>query len=359
MGEPRPPIKRIAVSTGGGDAPGLNAVIRAVVLAGRNRGWDVVGIRDGFNGLMHPERYPHGGVVALLRETAGGIVHLGGTILGTESWNPLREPDGLQRVRAGQVGDSIDAVVAIGGEGTMAITRRLSEHIGLPVVGVPKTIDNDVPATDRTVGFATAVEVAAAAIDRLRTTARSHDRVMVVEVMGRHTGWIAAFAGIAGGADAIVVPERELAVEELVDGVRHRHDLGKTFSLVVVAEGAELVFRGGERRRVVQEEVSKDYGYPRLGGIGAALAAELEERTGYETRATVLGHVLRGGTPAAADRVLATEFGAATAELVHARRFGRMVALRAGEVTSVPLGEIEGVRALDLRYLELARTFFR
>ncbi len=226
------------------------------------------------------------------------------------------------------------------------------------MIGVPKTIDNDVVGTDYTFGFDTAVQVATDAIDRLHTTAQSHDRVMVLEVMGRNTGWIAVFAGIAGGADAILIPELELTVEEVAAGIMRRHDRGKDFSIVVVAEGAELAFASGERRLIRASEEVDSYGYPRLGGIGAALAIELEERTGFETRVTTLGHVQRGGTPTATDRLLATRYGIHAADLVMAGETGRMVALHGTEMTSVPLEQVDGIKTVDLRYLEIARTFF-
>jgi 6-phosphofructokinase len=239
----------------------------------------------------------------------------------------------------------------------MSITRRLCED-GLPLVGVPKTIDNDVPCTDFTFGFDTAVQIATDAIDRLHTTAQSHDRVMVVEVMGRNTGWIAVFSGIAGGADAIVIPELELTVEEIGDAINARHRRGKNFSIVVVAEGAELAFASGEKRQVRASQETDQYGYPRLGGIGIALAREIEQRTGFETRVTTLGHVQRGGTPTATDRVLATRYGLKAVDLAIAGEFGRMAALRGTEMTSVSLTEVDGVKQVDLGFLRLASTFF-
>jgi 6-phosphofructokinase 1 len=226
------------------------------------------------------------------------------------------------------------------------------------MIGVPKTIDNDVPCTDFTFGFDTAVQVATDAIDRLHTTAASHDRVMVVEVMGRNTGWIAVFSGIAGGADAIVIPELELTVEEIGDAINARHQRGKSFSIVVVAEGAELAFASGEKRQVRASTETDNYGYPRLGGIGQALGREIEQRTGFETRVTTLGHVQRGGTPTATDRVLATRYGVKAAELAMAGEFGRMAALHGTDMTSVPLADVQGVKQIDLDYLRLASTFF-
>jgi 6-phosphofructokinase 1 len=344
---------RVGILTAGGDCPGLNAVIRAAARRLLARGHEPVGLHRGYRGLAERDHLP------LDQKAVSGILHLGGTILSTSNYNPFREPDGVEQVRAAQAGDArLDAVIAIGGEHTMMITRRLSEELGLPVIGVPKTIDNDVVGTDYTFGFDTAVQVVTDAIDRLHTTAQSHDRVMVVEVMGRNTGWIAVFAGIAGGADAILIPELELTVEDVAAAIARRHERGKDFSIVVVAEGAQLAFASGETRQIRASDEVDSYGYPRLGGIGVALATELEERTGYETRVTALGHVQRGGTPTATDRLLATRYGVHAADLVMAGETGRMVALHGTEMTSVPLAEVDGIKTIDLRYLELAKTFF-
>jgi ATP-dependent phosphofructokinase / diphosphate-dependent phosphofructokinase len=343
---------KVGVLTAGGDCPGLNAVIRAVTRRCLNGGHHVVGLRRGYLGLAERLYEP------LNMRTVSGILPLGGTILSTSSYDPFRHPDGVERVKAAFREDGFDAVVAIGGEHTMSITRRLNDDEGLPMVGVPKTIDNDVPCTDFTFGFATAVQVASDAIDRLHTTAQSHDRVMVIEVMGRNTGWIAVFSGIAGGADAIVIPELELTVEEICDSINLRHERGKDFSIVVVAEGAQLAFASGEKRQVRTSEVTDQYGYPRLGGIAIALGEEIESRTGFETRVTTLGHVQRGGTPTASDRVLATRYGVKAAELIESGEFGRMVALHGQEITSVPLAEVTGLKRVDLSYLKLASTFF-
>jgi 6-phosphofructokinase 1 len=342
---------RIGVLTAGGDCPGLNAVIRAVARSAIDGGDEAVGILRGYRGLAERDYLP------LDMRTVSGILHLGGTILRTSSYDPFRE-ETVAAVRQAVDDDGIDAVVAIGGEHTMDITRRLWEEVQLPVVGVPKTIDNDVAGTDYTFGFDTAVQVATDAIDRLHTTAQSHDRVMVVEVMGRNTGWIAVCAGIAGGADGIVIPEIDTTVEELSDGILKRHDRGKDFSIIVVAEGAELCFANGERRQVLSSQETDTYGYPRLGGIGVALATELEDRTGYETRVTVLGHVQRGGTPTATDRLLATRYGAAAYAISKAGGFGQMAALRGADVVPVSLEEVTGVKEVDLSLLEIARRFF-
>jgi len=343
---------RVGILTAGGDCPGLNAVIRAASRRLLAHGHEPVGLRRGYRGLAERDH------IALDQKGVSGILPLGGTILSTSNYNPFREPDGLEKVRAAQAADPLDAVIAIGGEHTMMITRRLSEELGLPVIGVPKTIDNDVVGTDYTFGFDTAVQTVTSALDRLHTTAQSHDRVMVVEVMGRNTGWIAVFAGIAGGADGIVIPELELTVEEIAAAIQRRHERGKDFSIIVVAEGAELAFEGGERRQIRASDDVDSYGYPRLGGIGVALAAEIEARTGYETRVTTLGHVQRGGTPTATDRILATQYGVHAADLVMAGETGRMVALHGTEMTSIPLDEVDGIKTVDLRYLQIARTFF-
>jgi phosphofructokinase-like protein len=343
---------KVGVLTAGGDCPGLNAVIRAVTRRCLNGGHEVVGVRRGYQGLAERSYEP------LDMRAVSGILPLGGTILSTSSFDPYREPEGVERVEAAVKQDDIGAVVAIGGEHTMSITRQLFEEHSVPLVGVPKTIDNDVPCTDYTFGFDTAVQIACDAIDRLHTTAQSHDRVMVIEVMGRNTGWIAVFSGIAGGADAIVIPELELTVEEICEAIDARHQRGKSFSIVVVAEGAALAFASGEKRQVRSSQETDQYGYPRLGGIGHALGQEIEQRIGFETRVTTLGHVQRGGTPTATDRVLATRYGIKAAELIEERRFGEMAALRGGEMTSVPLAEVEGLKRVDLAYLKLAGTFF-
>jgi 6-phosphofructokinase 1 len=342
---------RIGVLTAGGDCPGLNAAIRAVARSAMQSGDEAIGVRRGYQGLAEDDYVP------LDMRRVSGILHQGGTILGTSSYEPIRE-DACDRVARAFEAQRLDAVVAIGGEHTMEITRQLHADHGLPLVGVPKTIDNDVGGTDFTFGFDTAVQIATDAIDRLHTTAQSHDRIMVIEVMGRNTGWIAAYAGIAGGADCIVIPEQTTTVEDVCRDVTRRHDRGKDFSIIVVAEGAKLAFEGGEERLIQPVKESDEYGYPRLGGIGAALASELEERTGYETRVTVLGHVQRGGTPTSTDRVLATLYGAQAYELAKAGEFGRMAALHGRTMTSVPLEEAVKVKQVDLRMLEIAKRFF-
>jgi phosphofructokinase-like protein len=342
---------RIGVLTAGGDCPGLNAVIRAVGRSAIERDDEAIGVLRGYEGLARREYMP------LDMRALSGILHLGGTIIGTSSFEPQRE-GAVAEVKEAFTADRLDAVVAIGGEHTMEITRQLHDEEDLPLIGVPKTIDNDVSGTDQTFGFDTAVQVATEAIDRLHTTAQSHDRAMVVEVMGRNTGWIAVYAGLAGGADGIVIPEVPTTVEELAEGIRRRHERGKDFSIIVVAEGARLTFASGEERLIQPTEATDEYGYPRLGGIGAALGKELEDRTGYETRVTVLGHIQRGGTPTSTDRVLATRYGAKAYAMARAGEFGRMAALHGDDVTSVPLSEVTGIKGVDLELLEIAKRFF-
>lgn len=342
---------RIGVLTAGGDCPGLNAAIRAVARSAIQRGDQAIGIRRGYRGLAEND------YMALDMRTVSGILHLGGTILSTSSFEPIRE-NAVERVERAFTEQRLDAVVAIGGEHTMGITGQLHADYGLPLVGVPKTIDNDVGGTDFTFGFDTAVQIVTDAIDRLHTTAQSHDRIMVVEVMGRNTGWIAAYSGLAGGADGIVIPETTTTVEEVAAGVLQRHDRGKDFSIIVVAEGAKLAFASGEERLIQPIKDTDEYGYPRLGGIGAALATELETRTGYETRVTVLGHVQRGGTPTSTDRILATRFGAHAYELAKAGDFGKMAAIHGTEMVGIPLEEAIKVKRVNLDMLEIAKRFY-
>jgi ATP-dependent phosphofructokinase / diphosphate-dependent phosphofructokinase len=339
---------RIGVLTGGGDCPGLNAVIRAVTRRSIDLGHAVVGVRGGWRGLVEQE------IVALERRTVSGILPRGGTILGMSRFDPFREDDGVARTLAGIAELALDGLVAIGGEGTLAIAHRLHAEHGAAIVAVPKTIDNDIAATDATFGFDTAVQVCCEAIDRLHTTAESHNRIMVVEVMGRSTGWIALHAGMAGGADVILIPEEGLPIEDACDALRERHESGKSFSIVVVAEGYPLTRRTG-KRELVSSGVDP-YGYVRLGGIGAVVAAEIERITGYETRVTVLGHVQRGGTPTARDRVLATRFGLKAASLVDQRRFGRMAALQGDRVVDVSLADAaQGAKLVPAEWIRAAR----
>ncbi|MEA2177538.1 MAG: ATP-dependent phosphofructokinase / diphosphate-dependent phosphofructokinase [Solirubrobacteraceae bacterium] len=342
-------MARIGVLTGGGDCPGLNAVIRGVVRKGVTAyGHEIVGFRYGWAGVVANE------AVELTVESTSGILPRGGTILGTSRTNPYTEDGGADGVRATLEARGIDMLIPIGGEDTLGVARRLSDE-GIPVIGVPKTIDNDLAATDYTFGFQTAVQIATDAIDRLHTTAESHNRVIVVEVMGRHAGWIAAYAGMAGGADVILVPERPFDIEEVCDHVRRRHARGRTFSIVVVSEGA--IPKGGE---VYGHGGAKDaFGHERLGGIAVALEREIEQRTGFESRMTILGHVQRGGSPLAFDRVLGTRFGVAAVDAATAGETGKMVALHGTEIELVPLeAALDEPKLLDPAFFETAEVFF-
>jgi len=341
--------KSLGVLTGGGDCPGLNAVIRAVTRRALSRGYEVLGIRGGWRGLVEDQLEPLG------TKQVAGILTRGGTILGTTGVDPRGVDGGVERVLA--TARRLSAVVAIGGEGTLGIAAWLHDEHGVPVVGVPKTIDNDLAATDTTVGFDTALTVATEAIDRIHTTAESHDRVMVVEVMGRNTGWIAVDSGVAAGADLVCIPEHPLTVEAVCELIERRHGEGRSYSIVVVAEGCPLLFESGEERLIARGVDAN--GFPRFGGVGAELAGEIEGRTGFPTRVTVLGHVQRGGTPTPRDRVLATRFGLAAADLVHAGRFGLMTALRGELIEAVPLADAVATRrAVPRERFEAAAAFF-
>ncbi len=340
---------RFGVLTGGGDCPGLNAAIRAMVRGSVARGHDAVGILHGWRGLVAGE------TLELDRRAVAGILPRGGTILGTSSYDCFRE-DAVQAILETTRGLELDGVVAIGGEGTLGIAHRLHREHDYPVVGVPKTIDNDLAGTDVTIGFDTAVHVCTEALDRLHSTAESHNRVMVVEVMGRNTGWIAAASGVAGGADVILVPEAPAAIEEACDHIRRRHEEGKDFSIVVVAEGYPLTRLSGEQDGPVVQDVD-EYGYERLGGIGGVVADEIERATGFETRVTVLGHVQRGGTPTARDRFLATRLGLRSAELAAQRSWGRMAAVRGNDVVDVSLEEATRERrAVPKEWIDAVRV---
>jgi len=346
--------KRIGILTGGGDCPGLNAVIRAVTRRSLDRGWEVAAVREGWRGLVE------GLVQPLGPREISGILPRGGTIIGTSRTNPYKLEGGVERVLETAEHEGLDALVAIGGEDTLGVAGRLFAEHGFPVVGVPKTIDNDLSGTDYTFGFDTAVTIATEAIDRLHTTAESHNRVMVVEVMGRHAGWIAVHSGIAGGADVILIPEQPVTVEDACRQLEARHATGKDFSIVVVSEGYELTYESGERQLVAGEARATDqFGHVVLGGVGDALGREIEERTGFETRVTVLGHVQRGGTPTPRDRVLATRYGLKAADLAHEGRFGRMAALRGDEIVDVSLEEATAeLKLVPPDWYETARAFF-
>jgi 6-phosphofructokinase 1 len=343
-------VMRFGVLTGGGDCPGLNAAIRAIVRGAVGVGHDVVGIRHGWRGLAEGDTLP------LDRRAVAGILPRGGTILGTSSYDCFREERGLELVTEATRSLGLDGVVAIGGEGTLGVAHRLNHEHGYPVVGVPKTIDNDIGGTDVTIGFDTAVHICTEAVDRLHTTAESHNRVMVLEVMGRNTGWIAAAAGVAGGADVILVPEVPMAIEDVAEHVLRRHEEGKDFSIVIVAEGYQLTRRSGEREAPVVQEFDA-YGYARLGGVARVVAGEIGRLTGFDTRVTVLGHVQRGGTPTARDRFLATRLGLRGAELAVRGAWGRMAAVRGNEIVDVPLADaMDARRTVPRAWIEAGRV---
>jgi ATP-dependent phosphofructokinase / diphosphate-dependent phosphofructokinase len=341
---------RVGVLTGGGDCPGLNAAIRAIVRRGIDRyGHGIVGFRDGWRGPLE------GAHMDLTLESTRGILPRGGTILGSSRTNPFARDDGPDNIRDTMRSLDLSGLIAIGGEDTLGAAAQLHGEHGLPVLGVPKTIDNDLGGTDMTFGFDTALHVATEAIDRLHTTAESHNRVMVVEVMGRHAGWIALHSGLAGGADVILVPERPFDIDEVCRLIRSRHDRGRYFSIVVVAEGATPA----EGTWDVRSAGTDEFGHERLGGIGWRLETEIEKRTGYETRATVLGHTQRGGTPTAFDRVLATRLGVAAIDAADDGRWGQMPALRGSRIELVPLAEaVAQIRTVPAEDYEAASTFF-
>jgi 6-phosphofructokinase 1 len=340
---------RVGILTGGGDCPGLNAVIRAVVRKGEGYyGHNVVGYRGGWRGLIEGDSFD------LTIGNVRGVLPRGGTIIGTSRTNPYKVEGGPEQCKETLARDNIGALIAIGGEDTLGVANKLQKE-GVDVVGVPKTIDNDLSGTDFTFGFHTAVQIATEAIDRLHTTAESHNRVMVVEVMGRHAGWIAAYSGLAGGADVILVPEKPFDIEEVCNHLEHRHNRGASFSIVVVAEGATPV----EGSMALQTGELDAFGHVRLGGIGNRVAEEIESRTGYEARVTVLGHVLRGGTPTAYDRVIATRFGLEAIDAVNDGDFGKMVALRGTDFVRVPIEEgVAELKTLDDKFYEAAAVFF-
>ena len=345
--------KTIGILTGGGDCPGLNAVIRAVVRKGITAyRYRFRGVLKGWKGMIECDWEPLG------LEEISGILPKGGTILGTSRTNPFKEEDGGEIVIDNMRRMKLDALVAIGGEDTLGVADKLAS-MGVPVIGVPKTIDNDLNGTDYTFGFDTAVNIVTEAIDRIHTTAESHNRVMVIEVMGRHSGWIALYAGLAGGADMILIPEQKYTIEEIVSTIRKRHERGKDFSIVVVAEGAQISAEGKENEYVVSEGGLDEFGHVKLGGIGQLVANAVEEATSYETRVTVLGHLQRGGTPTAFDRVLGTRFGIAAIDLVHAGDFGKMVSLQGNEIVAIPLADaVNQLKVVDQELYDLATVFF-
>jgi 6-phosphofructokinase 1 len=336
---------KIGMLTGGGDCPGLNAVIRAVVRKGTFHYQDeFVGFIEGWRGLVEDKPTP------LNLDIVSGILTRGGTILRTSRTNPSKKADGLQRCADTLKKNGCDALVAIGGDDTLSVAKKLFDN-GIKVVGVPKTIDNDLSGTDFTFGFDTAVNIATEAIDRVHTTAESHNRVIVVEVMGRDSGWIAIYSGIAGGADAILIPEAPFDIDVVAEGIRQQHARGKYYGIVVVAEGAKFADGGLATTAAGVDE----FGHARLGGIGAMVAQEIEKRTGYESRSVVLGHTQRGGTPSAFDRVLATRYGLGAIDMVHRGEFGKMAALRGNKIISIPLAEaLASNRKVDKEILDAA-----
>jgi 6-phosphofructokinase 1 len=338
----------VGVLSGGGDAPGINAVIRAVVRKGiRNYDYTMIGIKDGWRGLVE------GAFMPLNLETISGLLPRGGSILGTSRTNPFKREGDAQKVLDNAKKNDVDALVVIGGDDTLGVAHRMGE-LGLKCVGVPKTIDNDLGLTDYTFGFNTAVHIACESIDRLHTTAEAHHRVMILEVMGRYTGWIALEAGIAGGADVVLIPEEPFDIDEVCKYIEQRRERGKTFSLVVVAEGAKP--KGAEK--IVYGTGSDEFGHPRLGGVGYYIGKEIESCTGIETRVVVLGHLQRGGSPTAFDRVLATRYGIAAIDAVHKGQFGKMVALQGNQIVSVPLNDVIGKRkTVNLELYEIAKVF--
>jgi phosphofructokinase-like protein len=342
---------KIGILTGGGDCPGLNAVIRAVVRKGTFHYQDeFIGFMEGWRGLIEDQ------TMVLDLDTVSGILPRGGTILRTSRTNPSKRPDGVQKCLDTIAKHKVDALVAIGGDDTLSVAQRLYET-GVKIVGVPKTIDNDLGGTDYTFGFDTACNVVCEAIDRVHTTAEAHNRVMVVEVMGREAGWIALYSGIAGGADVILIPERPFDVDQVAESIRQRHERGRYFSIVVVAEGAK--FSDGKGAPIVQDMGKDEFGHAKLGGVANILAREIEKRTGYETRAVVLGHIQRGGSPSAFDRVLATRYGLGAIDMVHRGEFGRMAALRANKIVSIPLKEaISNNRTVDSEMIQMVDGLF-
>ncbi len=340
---------KIGILTGGGDAPGLNAVIRAIGRKGMDHYQDeFIGLKNGWAGLMCLD------YIEMARQNFSGILHLGGTILGSSRTNPEKEEGGIEQAIKNFKDLGLDALIVIGGDDTLGVAQKLYER-GIPLVGVPKTIDNDVCGTDMTFGFDTAVAIATEAIDRLHTTAESHHRCIVVEVMGRHSGWIATHAGIAGGADIVLIPEESFSLDDVIDKIQKRMNRGKFFSIVVVSEGYQLKEKKWDH--LLKE--TDDFGNVRLGGIGDLVAKEIEKRMGIESRAVVLGHVQRGGTPTAFDRILGTKFGISAIDYVHQGKFGMMTSLQGTKVKPVPiLDGIKETKTVDKETYEIAKVFF-
>jgi 6-phosphofructokinase 1 len=345
---------KIGILTSGGDCPGLNAVIRAIVRKAALNNFTTVGIYNGWKGLFD-EHYRE-----LDTKSIAGIINRGGTILGTSRFNPFTQKHGKETLLHKVAKEEFDALIAIGGEGSMHIAQQAHE-IGVNVIGVPKTIDNDISGTDLTFGFDTAVTVATEAIDRLHTTAESHHRIMILEVMGRHAGWIALYSGIAGGADIILIPEFKMSLDEVNDILMKRYSRGKLFSIIVVAEGAEYIAKEIEEMHSSKFGNVKydDFGRKRLGGIGNLLAEVIEEKSGFETRATILGYVQRGGVPTAFDRMLGTRLGIHAVEMVSEKKFGRMAALKGNKIVDIPIADaIQKLKTVSKEFYEAAKVFF-
>jgi phosphofructokinase-like protein len=344
---------KVGILTGGGDCPGLNAVIRAIIRKGVFHYHDeFVGFLEGWRGVLEDKS------MVLDLDAVSGILPRGGTILRTSRTNPSKRSDGIDRCIATLEKNSIEALIAIGGDDTLSVAQKLYER-GVKVIGVPKTIDNDLGGTDYTFGFDTACNVVCEAIDRVHTTAEAHNRVMVVEVMGRDAGWIALYSGIAGGADVILIPERPFDVDKVADSIRQRHERGRYFSIVVVAEGAKFASESGDGAPILQDMGKDEFGHAKLGGVANILAREIEKRTGFETRAVVLGHIQRGGSPSAFDRVLATRYGLGAIDMVHRGEFGCMAALRANKIVSIPLKDaIARNRVVDSEMIEIVDGLF-
>lgn len=341
-------VNRIGILTGGGDCPGLNAAIRAIIRRADQHNVAVFGFRNGWRGVID------GNAEQLTIASTRGLLHRGGTILGTSRVDPYREDEGLHGIRESLEVHRLDGLVVIGGEGTLSATTHLHRD-GIPVVGIPKTIDNDVSGTELTIGFLTAVDVATEAVDRLHSTAESHNRVMVLEVMGRHAGWIATYAGMAGGADAILIPEVPFDIDAVGRHLKHRAGMGRDFSIVVVAEGSEPK----PDTMTLEQPPTDEFGRPRLGGIGTAIAHEIELRTGFSARYTILGHVQRGGSPNAMDRVLATRMGVKAVDTAVAGEWGRMAAYQGGVVTTVELNEATSdLKRVPEALYRVAEVFF-
>ena len=341
-------MKKIGVLTGGGDCPGLNPVLRGIVRKALAEKCQVFGFLRGWAGIIE------GDYKILDRVSVSGILPMGGTILNTSRTNPYKNPENVKKVVENFKKFELDALIAIGGDDTLGVAKKLFELEKLPTVAIPKTIDNDLNGTDCTFGFDTAVNTAMEAIDRLHTTAASHNRVMIVELMGRNAGWITLYAGIAGGADAIIIPEVEVKIDDICDVIRRRSKGGRNFSIIAVSEGAKF-----GKELVTKDKELDQFGHEKLGGIGEYLAREIEKRTGFETRCTVLGHVQRGGSPTAFDRVLGSRFGVKAVELVQAKQFGKMVSLQGTKIVAVDLSvAVNKLRTADLELYEMAKVFF-